>query len=235
MESQNVRSEAEAVLCAEAGINQAKILNLGADNHPEWTVALSLADPAASTPESDAIILKAARKAVIKKLGKGVVPKKWLIPDDVLPTLPESSEVDEKRLRAKILGEDDAAATLAAPKPKRKKSSISAPPPPPTEPAGSPGARIRENVAVILDTEPALVDMGKPFTKIGGDSITAIELMSKLMEYDIVLQLPALVGSKTLADIAKAVEKEQAEDEQDDARQQESRQTVPAGRQPIAV
>lgn len=211
MDSVALRTEAEEILRADPAINQAKIVNLGDDHISERIVTISLTDPAASTPETDAAILKAARKTLVKKLGKGIVPKKWLIPGRVLPTIDGTDgEIDEERLRLRLLGKEEPSGD------------------------GETADKIRKNVSEILHIESKEVDMNKPFTKQGGDSITAIELMSKLMEEDIVLQLPSIVGTLTLAELATSAAQDELADQQvvTQTNQDNGAQAAP---QPIAV
>ena len=185
----------EAQLLTDPAIKQAKIVNLAPDlSSPDaqWTVILALDPEASAAAEGDGAVVARARKALRKKMAglghKSLVPKSW----SLLAALPVSAEdpalVDGVRLRNQILtGDEDA-------------------PPSPTAGSNTVADKIRRVVTFTLRIAPEDMDMNKSFAQLGGDSVTAIEVMARSMEHGVAFHVLDLLQCESLNKLAETVE-----------------------------
>ena len=184
--------EAEQILLQGDVVQQATFVDLSSGtDKPDWAVALSYKN---SEGASETSAVKATRKALRKKLDgtdlKSQIPKKWV----VLPTLPtdDAGNVDARALRQQLMGET-------------------------SEGSDSPTATtLRKIVADILDKSLSQITSSKSFVHQGGDSISAIEMMSSCLERNIFLEVKDILGNYTLAELAATADKNSMSDDGSD-------------------
>jgi acyl carrier protein len=190
---QELNLQMEAQLLTDPAIKQVKIVNLAPDlDSPDaqWTVVLAL-DSDASASDGDAVVVGRARKALRKKMGelghKSLVPKAWSILAGLPVSAIDPSAVDEVRLRNQLLtGDEDV-------------------PPSPTAGSNTIADKIRRVVTYTLRLAPEDVDMDKSFAQLGGDSITAIEVMARSMEQGVAFHVLDLLQCESLNKLADTV------------------------------
>ncbi|KAH8172079.1 AMP-binding enzyme domain-containing protein [Sarocladium implicatum] len=181
--------EAEQILLQNDDVQQATFVDLSSGtDKPDWAVALSYKD---SDGASETSAVKAIRKTLRKKLDgtdlKSQIPKKWV----VLPTLPtdDAGNVDARALRQQLMGET-------------------------SEGSDAPTATtIRKIVADVLDKSLSQISTSKSFVHQGGDSISAIEIMSSCLERNIFLEVKDILGNYTLAELAATADKNSMSDD----------------------
>jgi acyl carrier protein len=169
----------EQCLLEDPAIKQARVLDLSAsDEEAQWAVAISLAK-SDDMEQSDSSVVKRVRKMLLRKLrssdDKTPVPKKWFVLD--LP-LDASGHVDEEELLRHLISINTNSTGLSMLE------------------------KLREIVSQILRMPLVNVSPSTSFIRLGGDSITAIELMSRLLAEKINLRVPDILRCDSLTELA---------------------------------
>lgn len=177
----------EQHLLSDPAIKQCKILAIDpTDTTPEWTVAVSLEEgdnDGVTDTVTDTVTMELIHKRLCDKLRsseKGeeiVVPRRWIsldsLPTDLLGV------VDTASLRSQLGGQPPQAAE--------------------TDPLVE---MLRKIVADALNLSLLEVTSTSSFVELGGDSITAIEVMANCLEEDVILEVPDIVGCSSLVQLA---------------------------------
>lgn len=206
------RLQMEALLLSDPAIRQAKIINLNPSSaspdklspanpsETSWTAALALSFTA---KETDAAIVGRARKTLRKKMNevgqKSLVPKNWIVLAS-LPILyssanllsPLDSSIEQT---LQIIDEDALLSQLRANMPVASDGSVV--------------DKIKQVVTLTLKLEPSEVDMDKTFANLGGDSITAIEVMARCMEKGVAFHVVDLLQAESLNKLAESVQNQE--------------------------
>ena len=179
----------EQALLSDNTIKQAKVFSLSTESDSDdistQAVAISLVEP-------DATAVKRARKSLVKTFGKENVSKKWFVINHI-PTLAaegdEEEKIDVDALRKQVLAPaEDAAAP----------DSIGGE-------ASSVEDRLRQIIAGALKLPVVEVTSKESFIRLGGDSITAIEVMTRCVESKIFLRVPDIMRAESISELAASV------------------------------
>ena len=207
----------EESILLDPSVRQARILNLAEPNiEPQWAVILSL--EAKDGEETDADIIKRARKVLVKKkkeTGSSIsVPKQWMVVEE-LPLVTtedgqDTAEVDSDALRRRLVG-SDAEKALEAARSKIKKlladplafqHALGEDEPPATQME----LMLRVLWGQVLNLQPEEIAREDSFLRRGGDSILAIELTALAHECGITLTVASVFKDPRLCEMAKAAE-----------------------------
>ena len=178
---QEMALQVEQKILEDAAIQEAKVIELfDTGSEPLLAVVISLTNAnGLQQPDTHAII-KRARKSLRRKAKDTnsalLIPKRWIVLDS-LPTA--SGAVDEDALRRQL----DLSFTSGD-----------------TEMSAE--ERIRRTISTVLRLPLEDVQPSKSFIRLGGDSITAIEVMSNCLSHNIVLKVADILSSPDLATLA---------------------------------
>lgn len=178
-------ADMEQHLLADPTISQARVVNLAASGEEaRWAVAIALASPDDGEGPRKLAVLKGVRKALRKKIeeaGDGnPVPKRWFVfsnlPIDV------SGRVDDAQL-AGVMKENE-----------NDRS------------AGGAGASTQEivtrAVSKVLNLPLVDVSPAKSFIRLGGDSITAIQVMAQCYAANLQLRVRDIMKCESLVELS---------------------------------
>ena len=174
--------EVEQNLLQDAAVTQARLVNLSTSggNEAQWAVAIALAKNDCGG-QSNGPLLERLRKNLLVKLkgyDKTLVPKKWFL----LPKLPvaPSGHVEDELLLQHLMSLDA----------DHNRPSMQ--------------DKLRNILSKVLRIPFADVLPSASFVRLGGDSITAIEVMSRCLEENINLQARDLMKCESLAELETA-------------------------------
>lgn len=173
-----IRTEMEQSLLQDTAISQAAIINLSPTpkdaSTAQWTAVLALDNPG-NPDDPDAAIVSRARKTLRKQFpaSKTLVPKAWSIAASLPQVAGSTSSVDTDALRRKLLSGEET-----------------------TE------EKIQRIVAFVLHKPLEDVPLTKSYVNIGGDSITAVEVMARCAEEEITLHVLDILNAESLAHLA---------------------------------
>lgn len=172
-----IHTQMEALLLLDPSIHQAKIVTLTPDEPDNTKYTAALA---LTSSADDAAIVAHARKTLRKSLpeSKSLVPKSWTVLPSLPTIMPGSPIVDVAALRKR----------LAAPA---------------TVPIAQ---RIMQMVAVALRKSLDEVVPEASFKNLGGDSITAIEVMARCQEEGLMVHVLDVLNADSLAHLARLAE-----------------------------
>lgn len=209
----------ETYLLEDVLIAQAKVINIAeAGAESLWTVALAVAGLIGSEELQTSLIAKKARKSLLKKLvkshgpnAKSILPKKWVI----LDTIPTTGfgDVDEDALRQKLTGVTPRSVRVSAKEKRRHVAELSRKSASGLPDSSRPSKEIELVLsflwAQILRLSPHEIRTSDSFLRLGGDSITAIELVSLAEDYGIFLTPASIMLSPQLDAMATEAELDQ--------------------------
>ncbi|KAL6903105.1 amino acid adenylation [Trichoderma evansii] len=173
-------AQLEQYLLQNTTVSQARILNLSTDdNQPQWVVALALTKTNGSEQPNN-VVVKHLRETLLEKFdgleSVAVVPKKWIL----LPRLPiaSSGNIDDSELIQHLMSLDSNYVNLSM------------------------QDKLRLILSKVLRKPVADIPPSASFIRQGGDSITAIEFMSRCLEQKIQVSVRDLMNCETLAELA---------------------------------
>lgn len=174
----------EQQLLADPAVGQAKVLNLASSAAEAQSVVVLSLRKSHDGPAPDPSVVKEIRRNLIKSLendgGKGIVPKRWVLLDDLPVT--SAGLVDGEALRLRLNDMQAEAEENALASPMEKK--------------------LRQVVADVLRLPLAEVRLSTSFIRLGGDSITAIEVMARCLADGVTINVPEIMTCETLAELA---------------------------------
>lgn len=174
----------EAFLRRDDAVKHARVLNLASPpdtgEPPKWVVALSLDPSGVAAEGSSAAIVKRIRRALRASFrDSAVVPATWAVFDS-FPTVP-SGAVDDAALAQQLAGLEAASGGA---------STLN---------------KLRGIVATVLKMPLAEVVASSAYIKLGGDSIKAVEVMSRCMAAGLNVRVRDIMDAKSLAELAAMV------------------------------
>ena len=180
-ESSGFWFEMEKYLRTLPEIRQARIINIAGKNEPIQLVAAISCVTLDGYDRPGATVVKQCREMLKKSFanhgGKRTVPQRWVVLDD-LPSTPAAA-IDDDALVQRLVALGFAKSGL---------SRLDL---------------VRSIVARVLHVPFAQVLPNSSFIRLGGNSIVAIEVMSRCMEQNVSLTVPDILGSETLIELER--------------------------------
>lgn len=183
-------SRLEAFLRRDSAVKHARVLNLGTavpgnNDAPRWVVALALDSSGVAMEGTTAAVVKRIRRAMrlhfrdTAGASNTTIPSTWAVVD-AFPTT-ASGAVDDVMLANQLGGLEIASAGM---------STLN---------------KLRGIIAKVLKMPLSDVVPSNSFIRLGGDSIKAVEVMSRCLAAGLSLQVRDITDSKNLSELATLV------------------------------